>query len=122
MADRILDGGELLGAQRGADGALNLHRYRSIGLVFVKIFFITRNFYYQSPRLSSFFSVLSLSRAPGKAGSGVAAWFLLANRQVSLSGILSVLYRGLGSEAGIATDEAVQDRIRAKSEKGRNRG
>ena len=57
MADGILDSGELLGAQRGADGALNLHRYRSIGLVFVKIFFITRNFYYQSPRLSSFFSV-----------------------------------------------------------------
>ena len=32
MADGILDGGELLGAQRGADGAFDLHHDRSIGV------------------------------------------------------------------------------------------
>jgi hypothetical protein len=55
MADGILDGGELLGTQRGADGALNLHRYRSIGFGLCENFLYYSEFLLPIPSAVKFF-------------------------------------------------------------------
>jgi hypothetical protein len=93
MADGSLDSGELLGAQRGADGALNLHRYRSIVLgLCEKFLYYFGVFIINPPGCQGFFLVFWPVRTLGKVRSGLVVGFSLAPKQVSLVRFRSVSY------------------------------